>query len=62
MCISENYVSSSLCTKEVRLAKEIGKVIVPLVLPETEHKENMWDKIVAYVDYIFCYFEICFYF
>jgi len=47
VCISENYISSSLCTKEVRLGKEIGKTIIPLVLPETEHKENVWDKIVG---------------
>jgi len=46
VCISDNYISSSLCTKEVRLAHEMGKVIKPLVLPETEHKENVWDKIV----------------
>jgi hypothetical protein len=35
-CISENYIKSSLCTKEILMAHDMGKVIIPLVLPTTD--------------------------
>jgi len=45
-CISEHYVKSSLCTKEVLMAHDMGKVIIPLVLPSTEPKAQEWDLMV----------------
>ena len=32
-CLSAPYLKSSLCTKEARLALEVGQTIIPLVLP-----------------------------
>jgi len=45
-CLSENYVKSSLCTKEVMMAHDMGKIILPLVLPTTDKKEQEWDMMV----------------
>jgi len=39
-CISDQYIKSSLCTKEIFMAYDMSKVIVPLVLPTTEPKEQ----------------------
>jgi hypothetical protein len=43
-CISENYLKSSLCTKEIRLGHEMNKIIIPLVLPQSQEKPK--DKLV----------------
>jgi len=45
-CISENYLKSSLCTKEIRLGHEMNKIIVPIVLPQSQDKpkDKMVDK------------------
>eukprot|EP00794_Sanderia_malayensis_P012900 gene12900-14229_t len=45
--ISENYLTSVLCTKEVRMASDISKPVIPLVLPETCPKENPAHKLVS---------------
>jgi len=45
-CISDNYVKSSLCTKEVLMAHDMGKIIIPLVLPHSEAKESDFLKMV----------------
>jgi len=45
-CISDNYIKSSLCTKEILMAHDMGKIIIPLVLPDTEAKESEWLKMV----------------
>eukprot|EP00026_Physarum_polycephalum_P001053 Phypoly_transcript_01054.p1 GENE.Phypoly_transcript_01054~~Phypoly_transcript_01054.p1 ORF type:complete len:1230 (+),score=212.96 Phypoly_transcript_01054:151-3690(+) len=45
-CISENYIKSSLCTKEILLAHDMGKIIIPLVLPTTEAKEQEFLRLV----------------
>jgi len=45
-CISENYLKSSLCTKEIRMGHEMNKIIIPLVLPQSQEKpkDKMVDK------------------
>ena len=45
--ISENYLTSVLCTKEVRMANDISKPIIPLVLPDTCPKDNPTEKLVS---------------
>ena len=45
--ISENYLTSVLCTKEVRMANDISKPVIPLVLPETCPKDNPTEKMVS---------------
>eukprot|EP00026_Physarum_polycephalum_P001179 Phypoly_transcript_01180.p1 GENE.Phypoly_transcript_01180~~Phypoly_transcript_01180.p1 ORF type:complete len:1168 (+),score=212.99 Phypoly_transcript_01180:101-3505(+) len=45
-CLSDNYVKSSLCTKEILMAHDMGKFIVPLVLPDSEKKESEYQKMV----------------
>jgi len=36
--LSEPYIASSLCTKEVRMARAVNRVVLPVILPQTENK------------------------
>ncbi|KNC49941.1 uncharacterized protein AMSG_06249 [Thecamonas trahens ATCC 50062] len=45
--LSRNYLASSLCTKEVRLAAELGKPILPIILPATAEPGEGGRRMVA---------------
>jgi hypothetical protein len=36
--LSEPYIASSLCTKEVRMGRAVNRVVLPVILPQTENK------------------------
>jgi len=45
--ITKPYLLSSLCTKEVRIADDMGRIVLPIFLPPTEKKAKDEDKLVS---------------